>query len=259
MGVLLPSADTEELERAMTTLFDRFGGMGVAELRAIDQREMERFAREFGETVRSLPFQLPESFLLLIRTISLISGVTSALNRDFNMWDAVDPFARTVLSGGAAGFVRDLPQQALGFATTLVRLPGRVDELASRLERGQVAVRTPDLDRRVRSLDRSVSRLVSAVVFAGLLVAGVMLRPTDAVLSWVLMGAALRTVPVTGAHPSGHDRSQGARRRRPPYRFGAGTAKPRAAQASCRATSRRSCGTCFTLPATSAMSTSSTR
>ena len=190
LGVLLPSADTDELEVAMRASFDRFGGMGVAELRAIDERELEKFARQFSDTMRSMPFQLPESFLLLIRTISLISGVTSALNRDFNMWDAVDPFARTVLSGGAAGFVRDLPQQALGFATTLARLPARVDELTARIDRGEVAVRTPDLDRRVRSLDRSVSRLVSAVVFAGLLVAGVLLRPTDEVLGWVLMGAS---------------------------------------------------------------------
>ncbi|CAN5506923.1 hypothetical protein BH09ACT4_BH09ACT4_02770 [soil metagenome] len=57
-----------------------------------------------------LPFQLPEIFLLLIRTISLVSGVTSSLNRDFNMWDAVDPFARTVLSGG--GRLRSLDRSA---------------------------------------------------------------------------------------------------------------------------------------------------
>lgn len=190
LGVLLPSADTDELEVAMRASFDRFGGMGVAELRAIDERELEKFARQFSETMRSMPFQLPESFLLLIRAVGLLSGVTSALNREFNMWDAVDPFARTVLSGGAAGFVRDLPQQALGLATTLARLPRRVDELADRLDRGEIAVRTPELDRRVRSLDRSLSRLVSAVVFAGLLLAGVLLRPTDAVLGWVLMGAS---------------------------------------------------------------------
>ena len=188
LGVLLKTADTEELERVMTTLFDRFGGMGVAELQQVDQRELERFALQFGETIRALPFQLPESFLLLIRTISLISGVTSALNRDFNMWDAVDPFARTVLTGGGA--LRGLGQQAVSFASTLARLPGRVDELASRLDRGQVAVRTPELDRRLRSVERSVSRVASAVVFAALLIAGVLLRPTDEVLGWVLMGAS---------------------------------------------------------------------
>jgi predicted unusual protein kinase regulating ubiquinone biosynthesis (AarF/ABC1/UbiB family) len=189
LGVLLKTADTDELERVMSASFARFGGMGVAELRTIDQRELETFARQFGETVRSMPFQLPESFLLLIRTISLVSGVTSALNHDFNMWDAVDPFARTVLSG-SSGLLRDLPQQALGYATTLARLPRRIDDLIARIDRGQVAVRTPEVDRRLKSIDRSLSRMVSAVVFAALLFGGVFLRPTDEVLGWVLMGAS---------------------------------------------------------------------
>jgi len=190
LGVLLSTSDTEELERAMTTLFDRFGGMGIAELQTIDQRELERFGREFGQTVRALPFQLPENFLLLIRTVSLISGVTSALDRDFNMWDAVDPFARTILTSSGTGALRDLPQQALTLATAVARLPRRIDELVTRLERGQLAVRTPDIDRRLRSVERTIGRLVSAIVFAGLLFAGVLLRPSDEVLGWVLMGAS---------------------------------------------------------------------
>jgi predicted unusual protein kinase regulating ubiquinone biosynthesis (AarF/ABC1/UbiB family) len=190
LGVLLKTADTDELERAMSALFDRFGGMGIAELRAVDERELEAFARQFGDTVRSLPFQLPESFLLLVRTVGLISGVTSALNRDFNMWDAIDPFARTVLRAGGTDALRDVGQRALGLVSTLARLPGRLDDLTNRLDRGQLAVRTPDLDRRVRSLDRSVSRITSAIVFAALLIAGVLLRPSDEVLGYVLMGAS---------------------------------------------------------------------
>ncbi|MFC5500702.1 ABC1 kinase family protein [Lysinimonas soli] len=190
LGVLLTVSDTEELERAMTALFDRFGGMGIAELQRVDPRELERFAVQFGETVRALPFQMPESFLLLIRTISLTSGVTSALDRDFNMWDAVDPFARTVLSSGGMGALRDLPQRALALATTVARLPRRLDELTTRIERGQLAVRAPDVERRLRSLERSLGRLVSAIVFAGLLFAGVLTRPTDEVLGWVLIAAS---------------------------------------------------------------------
>ena len=190
LGVLLKSADTNELERAMTALFDRFGGMGVAELQTVDPRELEKFARGFGETIRSLPFQLPENFLLLVRSISLISGVTSALNKDFNMWDAVDPFARTVLNANSGNALRGLGQQAVTYANTLARLPRRLDELATRLDRGQVAVQAPEVDRRLRSIDRSVGRLASALVFATLLIAGVLLRPTDEVLGWVLMASS---------------------------------------------------------------------
>lgn len=190
LGVLLKGADTEELERAMSASFDRFGGMGVAELRAVDQRELEAFARQFGDTIRSLPFQLPESFLLLIRTISLISGVTSALNRDFNMWDAVDPFARAVLSGSGSD-VREVGRKALGYATTVARLPQRLDELVSRIDRGQLAVRAPGVERRLSSLERLLGRLISAIVFAALLFSGVLLRRADEPLSWVLMIASI--------------------------------------------------------------------
>jgi predicted unusual protein kinase regulating ubiquinone biosynthesis (AarF/ABC1/UbiB family) len=189
LGVLLQSADNEELERAMTALFDRFGGMGIAELQRVDPRELEAFAVRFGETIRALPFQLPESFLLLIRTISLVSGVTSGLNPEFNMWDAVDPFARTVLTSSRT--LRDIGQQALTLATTVARLPGRFDELVSRIDRGQISVRTPDLDRRLRSVERSLSRVVSAMIFAVLLIGGVLLHRNDAVLGWVLIASAV--------------------------------------------------------------------
>ncbi len=190
LGVLLSAADTEELERAMTALFDRFGGMGIAELQRVDQRELEAFARQFGETIRALPFQLPENFLLLIRTISLISGVTSALDKDFNMWDAVEPFARTVLSSGGASALRELPQKALSLATTLAALPRRFDELATKIDRGQIAVQTPQIDRRLRSLERTIGRLVSAIIFAGLLFAGVFLLPTVPWLGWTMMAVS---------------------------------------------------------------------
>ena len=194
LGVLLSTTDTVELERAMTALFDRFGGMGIAELQAIDPRELQRFAQGFGETIRSLPFQLPESFLLLIRTISLISGVTSALDKDFNMWDAVDPFARTVLSSSGPGAIRDLGKQAVSYATTVARLPNRLNDLVTRIDRGEVSVKTPDVDRRLRSIERSLGRLTSAIVFAAFIVGGVLIHHELPVLSWVLIG--LSAVPL---------------------------------------------------------------
>lgn len=191
LGVLLPAADTVELERAMSELFDRFGGVGIADLQRVDPREFERFAVRFGETIRALPFQLPESFLLLIRTVSLISGVTSALNRDFNMWDAVDPFARTLMGGAGASTLRGAARQAGAFARILVGLPRRLDDLAARAERGELAVRAPEVERRLRGLERAMSRIGAAIVFAALFVGGVMLRSDDPTLSWVLWGVSV--------------------------------------------------------------------
>ena len=73
----------------------------------------------------------------------------------------------------------------------LARLPRRFDEVVSRLERGQVAVRTPDIERRLRSVERTIGRLTSAIVFAALLFAGILLLRNYEVLGWVLIAASV--------------------------------------------------------------------
>ncbi|TFD53543.1 AarF/ABC1/UbiB kinase family protein [Cryobacterium sp. Hh11] len=191
VGVLLPSAETTELERAMTTLFARFGGMGFAELREVDPREFREFAVQFGDVVRSLPFQLPENFLLIIRAMSLTSGVASALNPAFNLWDSVEPYAAQLLRDESGNFVQDIAKQATETVGIAVRLPKRLDGLITRIEDGSVAVASPGLEKRVARLERTLRQAVSALLFAALLIAGVLLRADDAVLGTVLMIASV--------------------------------------------------------------------
>ncbi|WP_104135452.1 AarF/ABC1/UbiB kinase family protein [Cryobacterium sp. Y62] len=191
VGVLLPSAETTELERAMTTLFARFGGMGFAELREVDPREFRDFAVQFGDVVRSLPFQLPENFLLIIRAMSLTSGVSSALNPAFNLWDSVEPYAAQLLRDESGNLVQDLAKQAMETAGIAFRLPKRLDALITRAEDGSVAVASPGLEKRVARLERTMRQAVSALLFAALLIAGVLLRADDTVLGTVLMVASV--------------------------------------------------------------------
>lgn len=187
LGVLLAGSDTSELERALTQLFARFGGMGFAELREVDPREFREFGREFEHVVRTLPLQLPENFLLIIRAMSLTSGVCSALDPSFNLWDSVEPYAQQLLREERGNLVEDLGKQALENLALAWRLPKRFDELADRLDQGTLAVTSPALERRVARLERTMGRIVSAVLFVGLLVAGAIVRADDAVFGTVLM------------------------------------------------------------------------
>ncbi|GAA1446227.1 ABC1 kinase family protein [Leifsonia poae] len=190
VGVLLPSAETTQLERAMTQLFARFGGMGFAELREVDPREFRQFAVQFGDVIRSLPFQLPENFLLIIRAMSLTSGVCSALDPGFNLWDSVEPYAAQLLRDEGGNVVQDFAKQAVEIAGIALRLPKRLDALIDRFEDGTVEVATPRLEQRVARLERTARRLVSALVFGALLIAGAVVRADDAVLGTVLMVAS---------------------------------------------------------------------
>ena len=191
VGVLLPSADTAELERAMTKAFARFGGMGFAELQDVDPREFRAFADEFGELVRTLPFQLPENFLLIVRAMSLTSGLCSSLDPKFNIWDAVEPSSTQLIRDESGNLVQDVAKKALSLASTLARLPQRLDDLTTRIEEGRVTVQTPKLDQRLNSLERVGRQVISAILFAALLIGGIALRPTDAVFGTVLMAVSV--------------------------------------------------------------------
>jgi predicted unusual protein kinase regulating ubiquinone biosynthesis (AarF/ABC1/UbiB family) len=206
IGVLLPTADTADLEHAMGQLFDRFGGMGFAQLRKVDEREFREFGREFGVVVRSLPFQLPENFLLVVRSMSMTSGVCSALDPEFNIWDAIEPYATKLLRDEGGNVVMAFAREALSVIGVTLRLPQRLDGLVTRFNDGSVSVATTKLDGRLRRLEQLVRRGVGAVLFAALLVSGILLLP------WVLpLGIVLMSISVL---PLGYALFGGAARRR---------------------------------------------
>ena len=191
IGVLLPSADTVQLERAMTQLFSRFGGMGFAELQEVDPREFRAFAVEFGDVVRALPFQLPENFLLIVRAMSLTSGMCSALDPAFNIWDAVEPYAQRLIREESGNTAQALVREAASVAALTARLPRRLDALISRVEEGGVSAQVPRVERRLRDLERRIRRVVSAVLFPGLLIGGILLQTEQAVFGTILMVLSL--------------------------------------------------------------------
>jgi predicted unusual protein kinase regulating ubiquinone biosynthesis (AarF/ABC1/UbiB family) len=197
VGGLLPSAETAELERAMTKLFARFGGMGFAELQKVEPREFRVFAAEFGDVVRSLPFQLPENFFLIVRAMSLTSGMCSSLDPAFNIWNAVEPYSAQLIRAEGGNLVMDVARQAWTIAAVIARLPQRLDDLTTRIEEGTISARSPRLERRVSSLERTGRRVISAVLFAALLVGGILLRVEDVVFGTVLM--ALSALPLLHA------------------------------------------------------------
>ncbi len=195
--LLLPSADTVELERVMTEVFSRFGGMGLAELHEVDPREFREFAIQFGDVLLTLPFQLPEDFLLIIRTASLTSGMCTSLDPAYNVWDSVEPYAAQVLRTDSGNFASDVAKQARDVARIAWQLPTRLDSVLASAEHGNLRVSTPRLETAVARLNRTGRRIVSALLFGALLIAGAIVRPDDAGLGTAFMG--LSALPLVHA------------------------------------------------------------
>jgi len=190
LDVLLPGADTDMIERAAMQLFDRFGGMDMADLRNIDHAEMMSFGLQFRDLMLDLPFQLPENLLLLGRTVAILSGMCSGLDPAFNMWTAIAPYTSRLISDEEKPVWDTLLAEGTKVLKTAVGLPARADRVLSLVERGELNVRTPLLDLRIRRVERSIKGVSSALVFAALLLAGAILYGDEPTLATWLMGAS---------------------------------------------------------------------
>jgi predicted unusual protein kinase regulating ubiquinone biosynthesis (AarF/ABC1/UbiB family) len=145
------------------------------ELRNVDHREMARFAMQFRELMYEMPFQLPQNLLLLGRTIAILSGMCTGLDPNFNLWNQLVPYARKMIAEeGTSNW--DVWLDEIGnLVKELVALPAQTGRVLTRLERGELTVNTPLVNRQIYHLESAVNRMTGSIVFAAILFGGVLL------------------------------------------------------------------------------------
>lgn len=102
----------------------------------------------------------------------------------------VAPYAAKVVSQEGTSNWRTWLDEAGKILQILITLPGRTERVLTQMERGELSVQTPQLNRQVMFIEKSLNRLVGGLVFCGLLIAGAILYSSNAVLGQTLMGGA---------------------------------------------------------------------
>ncbi len=183
LGMLLPGADLDRIAQAEQAIMDRYWGKSLLEMRQIDLHEVRELAWEFRDLFFEMPFQIPSDLLYLGRTLGILSGLAVGLDPDFNVWEALQPFAQELVweEVGRAG--ERVPALLLTLLETLrellqvsLRLPGRMDRYLDLAVRGELTVQVQPatgMTRSLERLERSIVRLAWMVGFVGLLLAGV--------------------------------------------------------------------------------------
>lgn len=173
LGFLLPNADLELIERAGVQVFERFWGKSTAELRQISFDEVREFIEEFRSLLYNLPFQLPTDMIWLGRAASILSGMCTALNPDFNPWWSLIPFTQLLIEEERKRGWEGVRQELSAAEKELRRLPARLNNLLTQAETGKLRTRNPELQAQVARLERAVLRLSAGVVFTGALLGGI--------------------------------------------------------------------------------------
>ena len=176
LEILLPGADTEAIQNASAVAFSRFWGRTAPELSSLGREDILQFAREFGDVLYKMPFQIPENFILLGRCISILSGICSGLDPEFNIWQQIVPYARMLVENQRGSRVNWVVQEIGDTLRIVAGLPRRSEELLNRLEQGKISFQIPDVHRQMIRLEKALHQLAAAVVFAALLVSVIQLH-----------------------------------------------------------------------------------
>lgn len=199
LGFILPGADLNRIEEAAKAAFDEVWGLSLTEIRDMDFDRAANLAGEFSDLIKSMPFYLPQDFIYLGRTISILSGMSTQLDSSFNPWTELEPYAqRLALQGfgapvnfntgdktgwelarmlfnGGGGQVVQLAQQAV--LRQFPTLNNAVDVL-TRLHAGELRVISEPSSAykaQMRSLESAQRATSRAVVFGSVLVASTLL------------------------------------------------------------------------------------
>ena len=172
LQVLLPGADLDLLERACKRLFDTLWGKSTREMLRMSTAEFRGFMDEFGELLYQMPFQVPENLILLGRCVSILAGMATGLDRDFNLWQGMAPHVQRLMEMESGSGWRLALKELGDIARVLLALPKRTDELLTRVDQGRVDIRMPEMRQHFQRLEHSVRKLGGAIVFAAGLVAG---------------------------------------------------------------------------------------
>jgi predicted unusual protein kinase regulating ubiquinone biosynthesis (AarF/ABC1/UbiB family) len=197
LGFLLPSADVERLEEASKAVFDQVWGMSMMEMSNVSYDSMVQLSQEFGDLMFEMPFQMPQDFIYLGRTFSILAGMSTSLDPTFNPWRELQPYTQKMLmetlassNGNGAGGELGIPvlqsllsgngTQALVELGQLVlgRNTGSADAVLAKIERGEVKL-TAELNvrdqQKLARLELQGRKTTRAIFSGSLLIAATLL------------------------------------------------------------------------------------
>lgn len=215
LGFLLPGADVDRLEAATRQVFDQVWGLSMDQLRDTSFDRMAHIGKEFSDLLYAMPFQVPQDFIYLGRTVSILSGMATSLDSTFNPWSEIQPYAqKLMLARDGKGGAMTGAASALGFpalqslfsgngAQALVSLGQTVfgratgSTVLNRLESGDLTLKTeagPLLRGQLGRIEAQGRRTQRAVIFGSLLITSTLLYihgdAAIAVAGWLLSAGA---------------------------------------------------------------------
>lgn len=186
MGVVDYRVDRAGLYRDLRRIIMRYYGLPIYEISA------QEVVKMIQPIIYEYKLRIPPDYYLLIKTTVIMQGVGLALDPDFDIFEAAQPYIGKLFrrmwlpSSWGPGVLR----MALDWKDFATVLPRKTTQILDQVERGQLTVQAelPQLDPIINTIDRLINRIIFSVLVAALLVALALLLPRlDYTWPWGLL------------------------------------------------------------------------
>lgn len=172
--LLMPDTDLDELERMTAAMIAKFPRALVGQVRKSDLPQFAELSEEYQSLLYNSPMKMKAELLFVFRAMGICSGTVAGIDPAFDPAERFLPLAQRLV---ADEFRPDSDRLKRLVAST-VRLPTRLDNLLTTLERGKLRIRTDGAERRrddLRALNRAANRLGLAVLAGSTMICAVLL------------------------------------------------------------------------------------
>lgn len=195
-GTLLPGADLKRLEEVHQALLNRFWGANALQMKDVVFAEAESLIQEYRDVIYSAPFQFQADMLFAIRAVAILSGIATDLNKKFDPWQEIIPFAERLAARELHLNWQDWLKEIVTMGQVIYKLPKSVDAVISQAQQGNLTLKNsfaPESRRLLVRLEKSINTLSWTIASVGLLVAGITLsdKSSESWLSVVLVVLAI--------------------------------------------------------------------
>lgn len=176
MGLIEPMADMTPVKRMISFLLERFRD------RPIDLQEFEQISSELYLMFEQQPFRLPPQMTFIIKALTTLDGIARALDPQYNLLAAAQPFIRSLAISHQPGENRlsSFAQQTKEFVLYQLQKPSRAElaikRLESRIELGELQFRVKSIegDRQLRRIYLVLKTMMYGVLWGFSTIAGIL-------------------------------------------------------------------------------------
>lgn len=98
LGFLMPNADMRRIEEATDKVFSEVWGLSMSDMTSLDFEVVENIGTEFNDLIAELPFRVPQDFVYLGRTVSILTGMATKLDPNYNPWVEIQAQVQTLIT-----------------------------------------------------------------------------------------------------------------------------------------------------------------